>query len=809
MAFFGPGGLAGRSESGLDPQLLQALLAQFPGLQGLQGQPGGQEQPRSLMSLGYQGQGPQLFQGQGTSAFTLSPFEGAKGFGAESITGGLAQGTFGKSASQTPFGGAPAANQNALLSLPSLTLPMAQVAAAQGGYGGDTMAGSSMGGQEDGGISVSAGDILGAGQDIAGLFAPGTGTAFDPGQQTQQLAYQAQRAGERDLSTLGGSFLGATSASGAFPYVQTPTLSIEQAMANPSDLTFSTMPSGGAAPSETMFAPGGPASSALGPEGGALPQGDLLGGGLSTLQGLYSLYGGTQTGDIGQLLSGGAGTLGGLGQMAPGTAEALSQWLGLGTGGLGLAASGLGGLAGGYGLYQGIQQGDPLQALMGAGSLYAGAAPLANAALGTTLPTLSSLGSSALSAIGGGTAAGTGAAASSAGAGIGATAGGLGAGATAGIIALPMIAAYLGVSIDDMLSADRAASREAARQQRFQRGLPTITQDIMGGADLMSQLTPDATDEQLLKAYEQLETVERNWEGGPATGNPLAPSFPTMIGGMSDAGRTTREQIDPYLAQVGLGRLRAEDLMRQRGLAIPGGGRFTPELAAKLLGGASSAYDPESGSYLGMPAYRSTNPWMQRNFLDPSRQQYELAQNVFNQTTGPGGEAIRDISTFDPGIQTQLQGIDLSRAPDARTISAWSPEATQAFRGFQPGGMEAGVRQLLGLPALKYGNAPQVATEQYGALTIPSFSGASLEEQQNRFNATPQGQYAQQFQSALDQFMAQQTALTQQAPKLLQGFQSSLQGAPIPQEMAMAGAPQAGGGGIDLEALLRQLGYLR
>ena len=59
-----------------------------------------------------------------------------------------------------------------------------------------------------------------------------------------------------------------------------------------------------------------------------------------------------------------------------------------------------------------------------------------------------------------------------------------------------------------------------------------------------------------------------------------------MIGEMSDAGRATQESLAPDLAQLSLGQLRAEDLMRQRGLAIPGGGQYTPELAAKLLGGA-------------------------------------------------------------------------------------------------------------------------------------------------------------------------------------------------------------------------------
>ena len=134
MAFFGPGGLTGKSEQGLDPQIMQALLAQFPGLEGLRGQAGSQQQPRTLASLGYQWPGAQVYQGQGQNAFTLSPFEGVSGVSPESITGGLAQGTFGRSASISPLG--TPAQSSSLLSLPSLQLPMAQAAAMQGGFGG-------------------------------------------------------------------------------------------------------------------------------------------------------------------------------------------------------------------------------------------------------------------------------------------------------------------------------------------------------------------------------------------------------------------------------------------------------------------------------------------------------------------------------------------------------------------------------------------------------------------------------------------------------------------------------------------------
>ncbi len=814
MPFFGPGGLSGampQETSGLDPQLIQALMAQFPGLQSLTGQ-GGQQPSQNLQGLGYQWAGPSLYPGQGAGAFQLSPFESAGGSAPESITGGLAQGTYGKSGTQSPV---PNTGQgSSLLSLPSLSLPMAQVASMQGGYGGGEQFGPSEPAQETGGFTVSAGDVLDVGQQALNLFG---GTNL--GTQTTTPGYAEQRAGERadytggrDLSTLGGSFLGGLQGS----QLLAPSAPIGGFLGLPQDTTFSTLQGGDllTSPSsqfsmapgttfsmpdagETMMAPGGSAQTAFGQPA---PQGDLLGGGLSTLQGLYNLYGGAQTGDIGQLLGGAGGTLGGLGQMAPETLAALSESLGLGAGGLGLAAGGLGGLAGAYGLYQGIQQGDPMQAVMGAGGLYAGAAPLVNAAFGTTLPTLSSLGSSALSALGGGAGAG---AAGATGASAGAAAGGLGAGLTAGIALAPIAGGFLGGSIENMIDAEREMRRERARQQQFQRGLPTMAQDLVGSTDLLARLRPDTSDADLLSIYNELTTDARNWEGGSGGVN-----FPSMLGGMQGEGRATQEQLAPYLMQLELGRLRAEDLMTQRGLTIPGGGVYgDPRMAAKLLGGATSAYDPESGSFLGQGAYRSTNPWMQANYLQPSAAAYQQQQAALDAQIAQAKEA------FGPdweGAVAAQRGTADARAIDPRGISAWSPEASQAFAGIQPGTMESSLRQLLGLPAPMYGYAPQVGTERYGALNLPTFGG--LEEPQRQFQAYQQAQdaYAQQLQ----QFTQQMGGLTQQAPQLLQAAQTSLQGAPMssimgggqPGAPGFAASPQ-GGGGVDLMALLRQLGY--
>jgi len=473
------------------------------------------------------------------------------------------------------------------------------------------------------------------------------------------------------------------------------------------------------------------------------------------------------------------------GTLAPESFAQVANSLGLSTSQLG-ALGGIGGvLGGGYGLYNAAQNGDPLGITMNALQLYSGAVPLINSLAGTSIPTLGSLGSQALTslspalagqlgvltggpgvgalggigatlapavagelaaaaapsvgaALTGGTVAGIGTGAAGgaglagAGAGLGA---GVGAGVVGGIVALPAVAAYLVAQIDEMVAARAAFSRARANRQRFERGLPTIAQDITRGADLMSTLTPQASDEQLLDTYNKLITVQRNWEGGPATGNPRAPSFPSMIGGMSDAGRTTMEQIQPYLVQVALAQLRAQDLLEQRGVALPPGAtRMTPQDAAKILGGATSAYDPESGSFLGMPNYLSTNPWMIQNYLKPSAAEY-----------------YKRIAIFDPELGT----------PDYRTISAWSPEALSAFQGLQPGGTEAGVRALLGLPSVTYGWAPPVQTEQYGRLNIPTFA--------------PGPNYARDL---ADWQAAQQAAATQAGPTAFDplGFLSALQG---------------------------------
>lgn len=419
MSFFGPGTLSGyqpsTTDSGLSPEVVQALMKQFPSL--AQGQ---QTAPTTLATLGYQSPGVQLFSGQGTGSFgnALSPFEGAGGVSPESITGGLAMGSFGKSSSQQPVGGGTFGN----LSLPSLSLPMAQVASAQasaagneGLGGGDTSASSAPAGNSGG---VGLGDLTGAAGKAIDLFGAGSlGTQSDL-QGSSPQAYQQQRAGERDLSTLGGSFyqpppingipLPALNLSGpggpsstvfqggpnptaifgqeAAPSLGAPTLNPQlpnAAMPNVNDVL------GGVNGGETsLAAPGGSAQFALGDTTQPTDWMGALQGGVQAAGGLLGAVGGFGSGNVLGGTMGGLQTLGGVTQMLQ-SSPALQSALGINADALSGVGGAVGGIGGLYSLYQGIQTGDPMQIVSGLMAAYNGGSAVAGQLLGAALPSLS------------------------------------------------------------------------------------------------------------------------------------------------------------------------------------------------------------------------------------------------------------------------------------------------------------------------------------------------------------------------------------------------------------------------------------
>ena len=846
MPFFGPGGLGStKSQEGLDPQLLDALMQQFPGLSQLgQGQ---QQQPNALQ--GYQWAGPQFFPGQGVGSLgQLSPFEGAKGFGSESITAGLALGNYGKSGSQqTPTGQAAQPFSLGQLSLPSLQLPQ-QVAAQQGGAGEEMLGGAPA--EAQGGVSINAGDVLGAGQQALDLFSGGSAL----GQQTTTPGYAEQRAGERtDYSNLTGSPSGIPQsiltppaplssflqpgfgADTTFSMGLPENFGVLSPSAPPQSLTPGTtfeMP--GAGP--TSYAPGGSAQNALGPEGGATGAGgDLLGGGLSTLQGLMSLYQGAQTGNVGQLLGGGAGTIGGLGQMAPETMAALSQQLGLGAGGLGLAAGGLGGLAGAYGLYQGIDQGDPMQAVMGAGGLYAGAAPLVNAAFGTALPTLSSLAGSGLSAlgVGTGTAAGTAAAggATAAGAGAGAGAGaaaGTTAAASAALAPLAMIVGpYLAVQILEAVAAGTADKEDLFNLMKRSRELGTSIPGHIAAwqqaPGLMQQAQATSDPQEAARLFSEMQKIQDQFqssgmegflkEGGTSVvgsrhGSTKAQDFMPF-----EQGPAILKSLSPYTQALDYGRMLAQDKAAKGGINVPGA--LTAENYALNLGGPqfNEQYRPEAllGSsqpnqgallkLLGLPipgqATLDADPSAAADpsvlallgrlgnvpqFTDPS-QQY-TNQDIQNYLGGAGADTLNTLRNEYDLLGNQMGTMG--------GVGKTNRAMAMQLQGLQPGGIEAGLRGMLQQGGWQSNN--------------PYFSGQFDQQAQQMQQADPMLQALQRYQQQLQGVqggLGQVSQGLQQQPA--QGMDPAMLAA-LQQSAPGFGGGMNSGGGVDLQALLRQMG---
>jgi hypothetical protein len=402
---------------------------------------------------------------------------------------------------------------------------------------------------------------------------------------------------------------------------------------------------------------------------------DLVGGGLSSLQGLLSLYGGSQSGDVKQLLGGSAGLLSGLSKLAPETTSALSSSLGLGSGGLGLAAGGLGGVAGGFGLYQGIDQGDPMQALMGAAGLYGGVAPIVNAlggVAGTQLPTLTS----ALSALAAklGVTGGTTAAGAAAPAATGAAAGSAAALGPIAMAAGPYIVGKLFEMGVEMTEGKEQAARTGKQFSKLMGDLPHQAKSIMGTApDLLSKLDT-ANPEEAARIFDQLQGIQGQF-GGSGMENFLRQGetgsqygdFAKGVSAKFPESQNVYKALQPGLGALSLGRIRAQDIAQRGGVNIPGA--FTPQAAALNLG--QELYSSSEAGSPGAWSVKPANEWLAQNYRDPwaGRTQYDIEAGQHAGTV-PWEYKLGDKS--------------------------WSPEAEQAFQGFQPGGMESGLSELFG-----------------------------------------------------------------------------------------------------------------
>jgi hypothetical protein len=427
----------------------------------------------------------------------------------------------------------------------------------------------------------SMADVVAAGGGAAGdlIRALGLGgqPTFDPQGQMQSQAMQEQRRGERDMTSLGGSFLMPTQAASG-PNIAAPlgaplmptqgdvepeifappgaesmptqfesllNLSPAQFDAALGELGINTaLPSGSVAPGDTSWlgASAGGAQALLGLlnaySGGS--QGNFLGaagGGLQTVAGLADLLkaspqlqqlllGGNLSAGAAGAIGGGVGSLGGILNLINGIqsgdplmsmqgAGGLLQGLGgLGVEGAGMLGGTLGGLAGAGSLYQGIEEGDPLQALSGAAALYGGAVPIINALAGTSIPTLSGLAGQALTAIAPQLAQSLGITAGTTAATTGATAGATSAaaGATGALAAAPLAAMVIATSLYNMGEQKQQAYNLSQRFKGLTSSIPGHIAAFQKAPGILDRIMATNDPQEAAGLYVELDKIYRDFE---------------------------------------------------------------------------------------------------------------------------------------------------------------------------------------------------------------------------------------------------------------------------------------------------------
>jgi hypothetical protein len=323
----------------------------------------------------------------------------------------------------------------------------------------------------------------------------------------------------------------------------------------------------------------------------------------------------------------------------------------------------------------------------------------------------------------------------------------------------------------EMTEGKEQAARTGKQYEGLMGQLPHQIQSFQQDVPSMLAQLEGASPEQALQIFNQLQQIQGTF-GGSGMENFLRQGetgsqygdFAKGISAKFPQSQEVNQALQPFLGALSLGRIRAQDIAQAGGMTDPR--FFTPEQAAMSLG--QELYSSSEAGSPGAWSTRPTNEWIAQNYRDPwagrTQQDIEAGQHA---GTVPWSYNLGDVS--------------------------WSPEAQQAFAGIQPGGLEQGLSQLFG---------GQFAPSVQPWLQLP-------QQIQEARAADPVTQQLQQFTQGIG-------GLTQQADPLLQAFQQQLQGAPVPQEMAMAGAPAGGGGappagntgGVDLERLLRELGYL-
>ncbi len=910
MGFFGPGGLSsGDSGQSLNPDLVKALQAQFPSLA-----PQDQGAP-TLQSMGYSFPGVQLYQGQGTGNFaSLSPFESAGGASPESITGGLAMGTFGKSSSQTPAG-QPTQGLGSL-SLPSLNLPMAQVAssqAASGGASGDTGLGAPSTPVGSNGIGLD--QIMGgAGQAVNYLTQQGRTTG--PQQQGQP---QSQPTGV-DYSNATGSpgglpqwsgITGGMSPSAAqaplsspLPdinmqqaeflnmgnqHMPTPQLSVSQGgdlLTPPGPVSQAPLQSNMPTGDVTSFAPGGAnASQVLGQVPGSTNWLGVGQGAVGALGGLLNTVGGIQGGNAVGAGLGGLQTIGGIAQAlqsSPQLVNMIASQIGTTGQGLSGALGGVGGAVGGigglYSLYQGIQTGDPIQIATGLVSAYAGGSALAGEILGTALPSITGALTTGIAAVApeaamaiataiGGQAA---VAASEAALAAGATATEATSAALSTVVggvagaAAPVIMAIVSYfqAADEMrirhagFTNNPIAGNLYSNATAGVQGAQGVFDQLAQNGDLSGADTADLADA-LSKMSQGLLPYYQTAEGGAG---PLRASSTVTGGGLFENKGQGPDAISRYTgnftnAQQGMVSIVNELL--KRGVpyeeigALPVTGDYSQASLdmgnpfTNLYGANAGKWDTEANALiqkmiqgeLANGNFRVTQPEM-------GPPTYSVASGATSGGIPTGDFNTVDLSTLNPQqLLTAMLGAS-GAAPDSETRA--SGLMTQMFGGpmwaalarMNTGGPD--IQNAISQHFDPWTYARQMSPDQLAAAfhlgAIDTSGSTPLQSAQSTQSAQGQwdpywsnviNQRSQQIsaqdpmQQALQQYMTQLSGLQGNLGQIGQAAQQLPTGGLDPNLVAAmqanpagfaggngAFSPMAQGGGVDLQALLRQLGYI-
>lgn len=811
MAFFGqsgPGSLTGGGGSPDDQtkKIIEQLQKAYPQL-GQPQQPGSAPNtPTSIAQLGYGFQGPQLYNGQNTAGSNpfgsvTGLFERASGVSADSITSALSSGQVGPtySGAQTGVGTAALAPTGG----GGQGSPFGQFSTAGYGTAGlvpDTGTGGSAAPNALAGSQGTTVDVAGAVKGLSSLYNMFAGTQPTAGNANAGTnpALAQQRQGEQQNLTSAGLPTGQTQNEAGALYqpgglFAPPVEGISAAAPFGGQGTFTLE---GTSPDNLLTAPGGSAQFSLGANtqlqspldqtttsaltqagvpaaqdqgflnylqnlspGQALSGAAALAGGLS---GLQNIYGATQSGNPIQGIAGGGQVAGSAAYLIPKLFPQLAADYPALAGGLGLAGAGAGLVGGGYGLYQGIQQGNPVQALGGAASLYSSAVPLVNAgvqALGggaNTLPTLTSLAgqgidylsglfSGGAGAAGGAAEAGAaGAEAGAAGAGAGAAeagaagaeAGAAGAGAggaigggvglAGGIAALPLAAIVGFQTAQSIGDTNKAAAGAMQAYRQLSTSIPGAEQQLSQVPGLVQQLQ-GATPDQAQKIMGQLNDSLAPFAPGSGLYDFLRAGTTVAGGGQygQDVGVKFQpgpgllQQLQPYMNAAQLGELRAEDILGRGGMTqqqlqgLPGyqdPAAFAENAGANNFGAVFAPTDPTIGTGLNLTAGYQGAYGPGYSMTPAGYRNDQLMQQI--QGLQPGG--------YEQGLANLLQGY-----------------------GGIPGGGSAGFLGMTPLAA----NAPAMAGLPMQAPSIlPSYSFLpGTVPTQQAVSAVNQAQAAQQY----------------------------------------------------------------